>query len=512
MTQQDSGKKKFWQKRIPTLVGIGVLIVALVVGTLYLGQGTGVFAPRATPETTPKKIKLTNVTDSSFTVTFFTDEQTTGFVKYGTEEGKLRSQASDDRDQLSGSVSPYSVHHITVRGLEPNATYYYTLGTTSGNFDNNGQPFTVRTARKAGVPSAAKTVYGSVVTPAGSPADGAVVYVAAEGIGEMSSLVKNSGSWAIPLSNARTPDGSGYATIEDSTVLTITVQGTTASLTSQLTVTVAEAQPVANITLGQSGAAVTTTPQATPDTATTSADLNTATDSADLSALDSTPSASPTARGGLNELVTSSTESASVSEATAAAVTAIDLETATAAAPPTVTTANPTITGKAVPNVVVTIQVNSDTQINAQLTTDANGNFVLDIAQLSQELEPGEHTVTYSYVDPTTGETVTKTQTFFVEDTSDTSSQIAQADTGDTTEPYGSSNPFPIGGTSTESGVATSSATSSARTTIPSTSSGVPVSGSVGTTFALVFGGLFFIVAAAWSFWIAQQLEAEEMA
>ena len=200
-------KKSFFQRQFPTLIGLTILVVALVGGIVVAGNSTGIFAPRASPQTTPKKIKLTNVSDTSFTVSFLTEEATVGFIKYGTQDNQLKSQASDDRDQLSGVIGKFPSHHITVRGLKPNTKYFYLLGTGSGaTFDNKGQAFVVSTAQRGGTPSAAKTAYGSVLTSAGGPAEGALVYLAVEGTGEMSSLVKSSGSWAIPLSNSPKSD------------------------------------------------------------------------------------------------------------------------------------------------------------------------------------------------------------------------------------------------------------------------------------------------------------------
>ena len=502
-------KKKLLQRRIPTLLGIGVLLIALVSGMLMFGQGTGVFAPRATPQTTPKKIHITNITDSGFTVSFFTDEATTAFIKYGTEEGELKSQASDDRDQLSGSIGEYNVHHITVRGLKPATTYYYTLGTGSGaQFDNNGAPFTAKTAAQGGVPPAARTIYGSVVAPSGNPAEGAVVYATIPGAGELSSLVKSSGSWAIPLSTARTPDGSAYAQLTDESVITILAQGGSASLTSQITTTVSAAQPVGTITLGESDntTAQTTTAPAT-DTSSESGALLTNLETEETSG---TSESSEVQRGGLGDLLNTASDSANASES---AVVDLVAAAATPDEPPVVTTTQPVITGTAAPNVVVTIEVHSENQISTQLTADANGQFTLDIAAMSAQLEPGEHTVTYSYIDPSTQQVVTKTQTFTVAPTNSTSSQLALA--SPSPSPFGSSNPFPIGGPATSSTTTSTSssttkgATSSSRVSVPSTSSGVPVSGSVSTTLALVIGGLFFLIAGGWSYWIAQQLEEE---
>lgn len=566
---QNPRKKSVFQKQIPTMVGLFVLVVALVGGVMIIGNGAGVFAPRASAETTPKNIRVSNVTDSSFTVSFLTEGDAIGFVKYGVTPDKLSSQSSDDRDQLTGSVGQYKTHHITVRGINPNTQYYYVLGTGSGaTFDNAGTSFAIKTAQRGGAPSAAKTAYGTVLTASGTPADGSIVYISIPNVGEMSSLVKATGSWAIPLSNARNADGSGYAPIGDEDVMSILIQGIQVNASSQFVVPVSESQPVASVTLGQ-----------TPET-TASTTLNTqlATDSATM-AEDSIlldPNADPLASatgGGLSELgltsseQTQATNSSSLSQTatnSGALATAISGSTSTLSGtlstaqsttnsggvnslasqatqsvpektilnledttPQVLTTSNPIIVGKAKPNVIITIQVNSETQINQQLTANSTGEFELDIAKLSEELEPGEHSVTYSYTDPDTGQVITKTVKFTVAPkTTNTggSTQIAQTNTGTSgsttqSQPFGSGNPVPVGSqstslsatssaTATSSGTATNSAKGGAtRSALPSTSSAIPVSGSVGTTFALVLGGIFFILAGAWSFWLAHEIE-----
>lgn len=509
-----------WSKRIPTLLGVGILVVGLLVGVVFIGQGAGVFAPRATPETTPKNVKITNISEGIFTVSFLTDAQTPAFVKYGTDETDLSQQQPDDRDQLSGSIGEYTSHHITVRGLQPATVYYFVIGTGSGaQFDNNGSVFKVTTAKKAGAPAAAKTIYGSVTTESGAPADGSIVYVKVPGAYEQSSLVKPSGSWAVPLSGARTADGNAYASVTDETELTIMAQGPQAKDAATLSVSVKEAQPVATIAFGKpvaqspttpstptpapsSEPAMVATPTPVPLTATTPAATGSATTTTNaLSQLaQATPSATP---------ATSSATPEPVAE-----VKTIDLKSVEASKEqPTVTTSQPVITGQAPPKVTVKIEVHSENEIYHQMVTDDQGNFTVDLAALKANLEPGEHTITYSYVDPTTGKEVSKTQTFTV------AAQEPQA----TNQPYGSGNPVPMG-TATQSATASSSATqtstatgsatatgsgktaTSGGTTKTSTSSGLPVSGAIGTTLALIFGGLFFIVSGIWSFWASREL------
>lgn len=504
-------KKAVWQKRIPTLAGLGVLIVAMIAGVLLFGNGTGVFAPRATPQTTPKNIKITNITDTSFTISFLTDEATPAFLKYGTSANDLTNQAGDERDQITGTVQPYNMHHLTVRGLNPNTTYYFTLGTGSNStFTNNGEPFQIKTAQQAGSQPVAKTVYGSVTTESGAPAEGAVVYVKHPDAGELSSLVKSSGSWAVYLSNARTPDGSAYATTNDEDTILVSVQGPAQNKKASITTTVEMAQPVESISYGQTSAQATTVDTSTTLTATEEV---TATESASVeNEIETMPDMMT--EDVESEIVETTDASSSAETSEIAAITIVDLEEAKTATP-TVTTTQPTIVGKAAPNVTIQIEVHSETQISQEITADENGDFELDIASLSENLEPGEHTVTYTYTDPATGQEVTETITFYVAENA-----TAQ------TQPYGSGNPYPVATPTpspspsptpspspspspTMEATPSAQATEEARVALPATDSAIPVSGSVGTTMALVLGGLFFIISGAWSFWISSEINKD---
>ena len=513
--------KKLLDKRIPTILGIIILVVALISGTLLIGKGGGVFAPRASEETTPKNVKITNINDTSFTISFLTDMKVAGFVKYGTDAGSLKSQASDDRDQITGTIGEFQIHHITIRGLQQATTYYYLIGTGSGStFDDNGQPFKIKTATRNGSPAAAKTIYGSVTTESGAPAQGSIVYVEVKGAGIMSSQVKSSGSWAIPLSNARTIDGSAYATISDQNDVMINVQGPLVSQKASFVTTVEHSQPVPGIAFGQNAVAdntqdtvetsesireTTITPVIEPEVETVETekvdeDINLET-KMDMET-ESAKEASQSGRTALlDDLLNDDVSS------TKSAVTELNLEIEDYQ---TVTISNPIITGKALPGVKVTISVHSDTQIQQDLVADENGNFALDISKLSESLEPGQHTVTYSYTDPITGEIIEKTVEFAVDDTSQ---QLAyNQESEEESVPYGSGNPYPIDNASKSAEASESAvATQEARADLPATDEGVPISGSVGTTLALVFGGLFFIISGLWSFWISTQLGKDDL-
>lgn len=538
----------FLQKQIPTLVGVVVLVIAMVAGLFMFSEGTGVFAPRATPQTTPKQVKITNIADKAFTISFYTDEATAGFVKYGTTDADLSSQASDDRDQLSGTVGKYSLHHVTLKGLKPNTQYFFTLGTGSGVvYDNNGSPFTVKTtAEVSGPPPVANTIYGTVTNAGGTAAEGSVVYLAIDGVNELSALVKSSGSWAIPLANARMKADGGYANLKDDATLNIFVQGVQLSQTTQTVVALKDAQPVADLALGSVGQQVaqlsagstnqaqTASQAAEPvsdQEASTSGDSNQQT--AEPSAQELAANLGSVGQGG-NEATNSgssnvadqplptptvSAQSISPTQAPQVAETQSTPAASTASAVlnlnevgvggTAVTVQAPKIVGQAPPRTQVKIEVHSDTQITETITTTDGGNFELDLAQY-QNLEPGEHTVTITYTDPQTSQEVTQTRTFIVEDTR----KIALGQGGNT-PPYGSGNPYPVTSptptptTEPTPAVATDSTDTSTRSAVVSTTSGTYKSGSVGMTFALIGGGLFFILTGLWSWWLAGLVREE---
>jgi hypothetical protein len=224
------------------LVVLVLLAVGSLVGYYYL----------VIPFSTPEKVRLTNLTDRSVTVSWVTEEASPGVVifndsgsfkpsllaGYGemkayddrdVSEAELESVGSAATDQsgaiLSGmnevvvdDVGEYYVHHVTISGLDPETTYYFRIGNgvrfvepsdemeTSFTLVSTDSFTTLPLLEDLQVPVPS---YGAIKSAQGT-VDDAIVYMEplpGTGVLPLSSTVNDSGGWYIDLSSLRTPSG-----------------------------------------------------------------------------------------------------------------------------------------------------------------------------------------------------------------------------------------------------------------------------------------------------------------
>ena len=122
---------------IPTIIGIVVLVLGVAAGVFLLGQQQ-LFRLGASPDSIPKDVRISNISDSGFTVTWTTDKETLGFLNYGTD-------STLDKVAHPSSTTPSSTHLVTIRNLEAGETYFFKLNSDSQKYDNNGIPWQTTT-------------------------------------------------------------------------------------------------------------------------------------------------------------------------------------------------------------------------------------------------------------------------------------------------------------------------------------------------------------------------------
>ena len=240
----------FLDKKFPTLIGVLVIAVGTLL-TTYLVKGDTLFDITAGPTQDPKNVRITNISDDSFTVSYITDDSVTGTLNFGTDPNQLNILILDDRDQLSQTIERRRSHSITVKNLEPNSTYSFSI--TSGNekYLDNGSPYMVRAGSRINtVPSSQIPIAGKVIMPDGSvPSDG-VVFVRINGAQDVSSVLKSDGTYTIPLNNLRNSALESYFTLSENTIINLEV--ISANLSSKIELPSDLINPVPTISLSGS--------------------------------------------------------------------------------------------------------------------------------------------------------------------------------------------------------------------------------------------------------------------
>lgn len=241
-------KPGIMNRRIPTLLGLVILITGLVAGIALVNRRTSLES-KAGPTESPKNIKLSNISATGFSVNWATDTPMTGYIKYSEDPAKINLPAGDVRDQISGTSQNYTNHYVNITGLGPNKTYYFNIGSGSQTYSDNNKPFQVRTWVQANTPPE-DVVNGKVVTTEGGPVSGAIVLLDIEGGETLSTITKNDGTWRINLASVR--DKAGKVLTYDPKTAPISIfiqagaQGTATAVTNT-----EKARPVPDIVIGR---------------------------------------------------------------------------------------------------------------------------------------------------------------------------------------------------------------------------------------------------------------------
>jgi hypothetical protein len=195
-------------------------------------------------------VRITNVRDTSFTISWLTDQPATGQVRYGTGPTDLANTAGDDR----GAQIVSHTHFVTLGGLAPETTYYAAL--VAG-----GEVYTMTTGPTLAIP-AVHTIYGRVLQSDGvTPAAGSLVYITlADGDGHdspgaaaaLSAITDAAGYWALNLGGARTSGKDAYFAYGDGDTLSLAAWHEPIVQASQ-TISVSNAAPAPDLTLRRAG-------------------------------------------------------------------------------------------------------------------------------------------------------------------------------------------------------------------------------------------------------------------
>ncbi|MBI2040158.1 fibronectin type III domain-containing protein [Candidatus Microgenomates bacterium] len=195
--------------KIPTLLGLGIIIAGTVAGVYLVAKEEAIFSTQASPQIVPKKddVIFTNIEDQSVVVSWQTSQAAPSFITFGLTSPNEQA-VLDDRDSnpAPDGAGPKArpTHYVTLKNLQPQTRYV--LKIVSGK--HKSETFQFNTAKSATSLVNLNPVIGTVLDGE-IPLDDGIVYLTISGTSPQSALVKTGGNFLIPLSKINKSDLSG---------------------------------------------------------------------------------------------------------------------------------------------------------------------------------------------------------------------------------------------------------------------------------------------------------------
>jgi len=202
------------QRRIPTVLAFVLLAFGVGVTMLIVQRGTFIVS-EATPDYSPQDVRISNIEEDSFTISFVTQDPTVGAIKLnaGGEEKYILNKLSENEE--------VDTHYFEVEGLSSDTTYSYVIVTNQEEYVS--EDYTATTAPAFGVtPPENSPTQGSILLPEGGVAKGAIVYLKISDSQLLSTVADELGRYSFDFARGiRTEDLKGYFVLEEGDVLEV---------------------------------------------------------------------------------------------------------------------------------------------------------------------------------------------------------------------------------------------------------------------------------------------------
>jgi len=218
-------KKMNISLKILSILFIFFILFAVFIGIRYVSEG----------QVSIKNVRITNVAGTSATVTWVSEKPIWGSVIYGESNKWIpvinsigREKAYDDRDIEEVEYGKYElkekgkyyIHHVTIRGLNPESKYYYRISTGLKSVDYEYPA--LETGKELDAVNTPYPVYGSIDNT--GLKSGIIVFLRLEDLevdmeeGDelpklglknsqaLSAIVNEEGGWSIDIGNIRYED------------------------------------------------------------------------------------------------------------------------------------------------------------------------------------------------------------------------------------------------------------------------------------------------------------------
>lgn len=186
-------------------------------GNLVSGDGDAAVSPEKYGDET---VQITNLTDTTFTILWYSQDKETGHIMYGTSASDLNERGRDERDGIA-SQGQYYLHSIEVTQLQSETQYYFEV--YSGDEAYNSQ-YEVTTYATQSTPPEFETLSGTVTAQYPESVVVTAWFEDNDGVGSsglsntISTLPDSNGDWILTTGGARDEEGGYFDKSDEDTV------------------------------------------------------------------------------------------------------------------------------------------------------------------------------------------------------------------------------------------------------------------------------------------------------
>lgn len=210
-------RRSLFDKRIPTLLALLLLVGGIGVAS-YVANTSLQLTTQASPDEKPQNIRITNISDTTFTLTYTTTKSVLGTISYGTS--KPTQTALDNRDEKTGTPKQYTTHSITVTGLKPETNYVFSILSGGSIFQDADKPFITKTGPKINKKQDQEsTITGTILGSDGDQPGNVLIYVTSKNAQVISVLSDTDGKYILKLSNLRSKNFDTYVSLDADTTM-----------------------------------------------------------------------------------------------------------------------------------------------------------------------------------------------------------------------------------------------------------------------------------------------------
>lgn len=420
------------EKRIPTILGLIILIGGIYVGVVLNNNGTNVVS-KASSDCIPKNTQNTNITNNSVSISFTTEADCLTNLSINNQTVESSVATADNQKT--------KIHYFDVSNLEDNKDYKYTIISDGKNYSESLYKFKTAQKPNASAPSS-NLAWGRVFTPDLKAASKVIIFINIQGASPLSALVTSSGNWNMSLANSFNESLTDRFTPDKNTPQEIIVIDKEKN-TTQISANTSQNNPTPDIILGKN------------EFSASSIDFDAETNVGSLPSIDPIPKAKD-----LDILNPKDNESLS--------------------------TKKPDFFGTGPSNSKIKIKVESPVVYTGEVNTKDDGSWNWSPPK---NLTPGEHTITATIIEDGIEKIISRKFTVLASD-----SPLSYSASPSATTPTPTAIPTAVP-TVKPTAIPTAIPTAVVRntTTLPSTSSGIPVTGSFIPTILLSLISLLFI-------------------